>query len=33
MIYQMLKHLATNNNSGGMDAALNEYIKFYQEKD
>lgn len=33
MIYQMLKHLATNNNSGGMDSALNEYVKFYQEKD
>lgn len=33
MTYQMLKHLATNNNSGGMDAALNEYVTFYQEKD
>jgi hypothetical protein len=29
MTYQMLKHLATNNNSGGMDTALNEYVTFY----
>ena len=31
MTYQMLKHLATNNNSGGMDAALDEYVNFYQD--
>lgn len=30
MIYQMLDHLATNNNSGGMKKALDEYNSYYR---
>lgn len=30
MIYQMLDHMATNNNSGGMKQALNEYNAYYR---
>ena len=30
MIYQMLDHLATNNNSGGMKKALDDYNKFFR---
>lgn len=30
MIYQMLDHLATNNNSGGMKKALDEYNTFFR---
>ena len=31
MIYQILDHLATNNNSGGMKAALDKYNKHFRE--
>lgn len=30
MIYQMLDHLATNNNSGGMKKALDDYNTYYR---
>ena len=30
MIYQMLKHLATNNNTGEMQRALDEYNKHFR---
>lgn len=30
MIYQMLDHMATDNNSGGMKKALNEYNAYYR---
>lgn len=30
MIYQMLDHLATNNNSGQMKRALDEYNKYFR---
>lgn len=30
MIYQMLDHMASNNNSGGMKQALNEYNAYYR---
>ena len=30
MIYQMLDHLATNNNSGGMKKALDEYNLYFR---
>lgn len=30
MIYQILDHLATNNNTGEMKRALNEYNKFFR---
>lgn len=30
MIYQMLDHMATDNNSGGMKQALNEYNAYYR---
>lgn len=31
MIYQILDHLATKNNSGGMKAALDKYNKHFRE--
>ena len=31
MIYQMLDHLATNNNTGGMKKYLQEYSEFYMD--
>lgn len=31
-VYQMLDHMATNNNSGGMRKALDKYNKYYREK-
>jgi len=30
MIYQLLNHAATNNNTGGMQAALDKYNEFYR---
>lgn len=30
MIYQMLDHLATNNNTGGMKKALDDYNSFFR---
>lgn len=30
MIYQMLDHLATNNNTGGMKKALNDYNAYFR---
>lgn len=30
MIYQMLDHLATNNNTGGMKKALDDYNTFFR---
>lgn len=30
MIYQVLKHLATNNNSGQMQRALDEYNDYFR---
>lgn len=30
MIYQMLDHLSTNNNSGGMKNALDKYNEYYR---
>ena len=30
MIYQILDHLATNNNTGEMKRALNDYNKFFR---
>ena len=30
MIYQMLDHMASNNNSGGMKKALNDYNAYYR---
>lgn len=30
MIYQMLDHLATNNNSGEMKRALNDYNQYFR---
>ena len=30
MIYQMLDHLSTNNNSGGMKSALDKYNEYYR---
>lgn len=30
MIYQMLDHLATNNNSGGMKKALDDYNSYFR---
>lgn len=30
MIYQMLDHMASNNNSGGMKQALNDYNAYYR---
>ena len=30
MIYQMLDHLATDNNTGGMKKALDDYNKFFR---
>lgn len=30
MIYQMLDHLSTNNNTGQMKRALNDYNKFFR---
>lgn len=33
MIYQILDHMATNNNTGGMKKALDDYNKFYRKKD
>ena len=32
-VYQMLDHMATNNNSGGMKKALDKYNKYYREKE
>lgn len=32
VVYQMLDHMATNNNSGGMKAALNEFNKYNRHK-
>lgn len=31
MIYQILDHLATKNNTGGMKAALDKYNKHFRE--
>lgn len=31
MIYQMLDHMATNNNTGGMKKYLQEYSEFYMD--
>lgn len=31
MIYQMLDHMATNNNTGGMRKYLQEYSEFYMD--
>ncbi len=30
MIYAMLSHMATNNNTGGMQSALDKYNSFYR---
>lgn len=30
MIYQMLDHLSTNNNTGGMKKALDDYNQYYR---
>ena len=30
MIYQMLDHLATTNNTGGMKKALNQYNEYFR---
>ena len=30
MIYQMLDHLATNNNTGGMKKALDDYNSYFR---
>ena len=30
MIYQLLNHASTNNNSGGMQEALNKYNEFFR---
>lgn len=30
MIYQILDHLSTNNNTGGMSAALNKYNEYFR---
>ncbi len=30
MIYQMLDHLATNNNTGGMKKALDQYNEYFR---
>lgn len=30
MIYAMLSHMATNNNTGGMQSALDKYNAFYR---
>ena len=30
MIYQMLDHLATNNNTGGMKKALDDYNEYFR---
>lgn len=32
VVYQMLDHMATNNNSGGMKAALDDYNKYNRHK-
>lgn len=32
MIYQMLDHMASNNNSGGMKKALDEYNSYYRRR-
>ena len=31
MIYAMLSHMATNNNTGGMQSALDKYNSFYRK--
>lgn len=30
MVYQLLNHAATNNNTGGMQTALNKYNEYYR---
>lgn len=32
MTYQMLDHMATNNNTGGMAEALDRYNKYYRNR-
>ena len=32
MIYQILDHLATNNNSGGMKKALDKYNEYFRHE-
>lgn len=29
MVYQLLNHAATNNNTGGMQEALNRYVQYF----
>lgn len=32
-MYQVLDHMATNNNTGGMKKALDKYNKYYRDKE